>query len=222
MHCWWRSRPEVVEAALAQAPSQYTLCARNPENDIPLDGDHGYLSLDGCGTQVLDLETDDVRGSTKADLQAIAGMAEALPQISFLWPAVSAQDSPAKVQPLHELEALLSGSSKHVQAMTVVDALNARGTLEIASEVVGGREELRARPIISSFQCSVSPLTYVRDALEAAFIFGEAGVPMGFHSMPIGCATAPATIAGITAQANAEVLAGIVLFGLVRSLGGLV
>jgi trimethylamine--corrinoid protein Co-methyltransferase len=118
------------------------------------------------------------------------------------------------VQPLHELEALLTQSSKHAQAMTAVDAINAMGTVEIAAEVVGGREELRARPIISNFQCSVSPLSYDKDALEAAFIFGEAGIPVGFLCMPIGCATAPATVAGNAALANAEVLAGMTLFEL--------
>jgi trimethylamine--corrinoid protein Co-methyltransferase len=190
------------------------MCARDQQNDMLLDGRHGYMGLDGSGTQILDLETGAVRNSTKSDLQAIAQMADALPQISFLWPAVSAQDYPAKVQPLHELEALLHYSSKHVQAMTAVDALNARGTVEIAAEVVGGREKLRERPIISNFQCSVSPLMYDKDALEATFVFGEAGIPVGFLSMSIGCATAPATLAGSAAQANAEVLAGITLFQL--------
>ncbi len=206
--------PEVVEAALKQAPSRYTLCARNPQNDFLLDSQHGYLSLDGSGTDVLDLETGEVRASTKADLQAAVRVADALPQISFLWPTVSARDCPVKVQPLYELEAMLTQSSKHAQAMTAVDALNARGTIEIAAEVAGGREALRKRPIISSFQCSVSPLAYDEKALEAAFVFGEAGIPTGFIDMTIGCGTAPATLAGNAAVANAEVLAGITLFEL--------
>ncbi|MGD9093876.1 MAG: trimethylamine methyltransferase family protein, partial [Anaerolineales bacterium] len=209
-----RFPPEIIEAAIEKAPSSYTLFARKPENDILLDGRYGYLGLDGSGTLILDLETGAVHNSTKADLQTIAQIADALPQISFLWPAISAQDYPARVQPLHELEALLNHSSKHVQAMTAVDALNARGTVEIAAEVVGGREKLRARPIISNFQCSVSPLSYNKDSLEAAYIFGKAGIPVGFLCMSIGCASAPATVAGSAALANAEVLAGITLFQL--------
>lgn len=95
--------------------------------------------------------------------------------------------------------------------MTAVNALNARGTVALAAEVAGGRDKLRARPLVSNFQCSVSPLMYDKDALEAAFIFSEAGILVGFLCMPIGCATAPATVAGNAAQANAEVLAGITL-----------
>ena len=45
-------------------------------------------------------------------------------------------------------------------------------------------------------------------------LFGEAGIPVGFLCMSIGCATAPATVAGSAALANAEVLAGITLFQL--------
>ncbi len=206
--------PAIVEAAIRQAPQRYTLCARNPGNDVLIDGEHGYLALDGCGTDVLDLDTEEVRPSTRADLAAAVRVADALPQIAFLWPAVSARDCPTRVQPLHELEVMLTQSSKHVQAMTAVDALNACGTLDIAAEVAGGRAALRQRPIISNFQCSVSPLAYDASALEAAFIFGEAGIPTGFMNMTIGAGTAPATVAGNAVLANAEVLAGIVLFEL--------
>jgi len=204
----------VIESALRKAPRSFTLCARNPENDILLDGRHGYLSLDGCGTDVVDLETGEVRPSALADLEVAVRVADALPEISFLWPIVSARDCPAQAQPLYELQAMLTQSSKHAQAMTVVDALNARATVEIAAEVAGGRKALRERPIISNFQCSFSPLSYEQNALEAAFVFAEAGVPTGFVVMPIGCGTAPATLAGIAALANAEVLAGMTLLEL--------
>ncbi len=206
--------PEVVEAALRQAPRHYTLCARNPENDLELDGAHGYLSLDGSVTDIVDIDTGEVRASTRSDLDALVRVADALPQIAFLWPSVSARDCPPHVQPLYELEAMLTQSGKHAQAMTAVDALNARGAIEMAAEVAGGRAELKKRPIISTFQCSVSPLAYDANALEAMCVFGQAGIPTGFMVMTIGCGTAPATAAGNMAVANAEVLAGITLFEL--------
>jgi len=206
--------PEIVDAALRKAPRSYALCARNPENDILLDSCHGYLSLDGCGTDVVDLESGDVRPSTLADLEAAIRVADALPEISFLWPVVSARDCPANAQPLYELQAMLTQSSKHAQAMTIVEVVNARAAVEIAAEAAGGRKALRDRPIISNFQCSFSPLSYEQSALEAAFVFAEAGIPTGFVVMPIGCGTAPATPAGIAALANAEVLAGVTLLEL--------
>ena len=206
--------PEVVENALAKAPGSYKLCALNPDYDLTLDGERGYLSSDGSATGVIDLETGELRKSTKQDVGDIACIAEHLPQISFLWPSVSAQDCKAKVQPLHEFQALLANSGKHIQAMTAVDPLNARGTIEIAAHLVGGKEALRERPIISNFQCSLSPLSYDRSNLEAALIFANAGVPVGFVTMQIGSSTAPITLAGNLALGNAEVLAGITLIQL--------
>ncbi|RLC02408.1 MAG: hypothetical protein DRH90_13965, partial [Deltaproteobacteria bacterium] len=47
-----RFPPHIVENALQHAPESYTLHARNPENNLSLDGHHGYLSLDGTGLKV--------------------------------------------------------------------------------------------------------------------------------------------------------------------------
>lgn len=201
---------KMVLAALEAAPSVYKLFSRSGEDELVLDGNHGYLTLDGTGVGIQDVDSGALRSSSFQDLCDAVRVADALPQISFLWPCLSSQDKPPHVQPLYELYAMLKNSGKHIQAMTAADPVNARGTVEMASAVAGGKENLRHRPIISNFQCSISPLSYDEKGLEAALVFAEAGVPVGFLNMPIGCATAPATIAGNIAMGNAEILAGIV------------
>jgi trimethylamine--corrinoid protein Co-methyltransferase len=200
-----------VEAAVALAPRGYLLAARDPACDLLLDGRHGYLSVDGSAAEMLDPETDVRRPSTAADLALVTRLADALPEIAFLWQGVEAGDAPAPVRPLHELRVQLANSRKHVQLMTAVTPLAARGAVAMARAVAGGAEALRARPILSSFQVSLSPLGFEGDALEAALVYAEAGVPAGFVVMPIACATAPATPAGVLVQSNAEVLAGIAI-----------
>lgn len=202
--------PALVDQALKKAPDQFTLCARDPENDLLLDGKQGYLTLDGCGLQVIDLESGKLRKSNLSDLQKATLVADYLEEIAFLWPIISAQDQPKSQQPLYELAAQLQFSGKHVQAMTAVNPHSAHGSVELAAAVAGGSSALRQRPLISNFQCSISPLAYDPEGLEAAMIFADAGIPTGFLTMQIGCSTAPATLAGSLAQANAEVLAGIV------------
>lgn len=203
--------PSLVEAAVAAAPATYTLAARDPAWDLPLDGAHGYLSVDGSAAEILDLETGIRRPSTEADLAAVTRLADALPEIAFLWQGVEAGDRPVAVRPLHELRTQLANSAKHIQLMTATTPLAARGAVEIARAVVGGSDALRARPILSTFQVSLSPLSFEGAALEAALVYAEAGVPAGFVAMAIGCATAPATPAGVLAQTNAEVLAGMAI-----------
>jgi len=158
----------------------------------------------------LDLGTGERRASTKADLAQVSRVADALPEIGFLWQPVAARDTPLPVQPLHELHAQYTNTTKHIQLMTAALPEQARGAVEIATIVAGGASELRERPVLSSFQTSLSPLTYDGPPLEAAAIYAEAGVPAGFVAMPISCATAPATRAAALVQSNAEILAGIV------------
>lgn len=202
--------PALVEEALALAPHALLLAGRDPGCDLELDGTHGYLSVDGNAAEILDLATGERRPSTKDDLAQISRVADALPQIGFLWQGVAARDTPLASQPLHELQAQYANTTKHVQLMTAALPDQARGAVEIATIVAGGEAELRARPVLSSFQTSLSPLTYDGPPLEAAAIYAEAGVPAGFVAMPISCATAPATRAAALVQSNAEILAGIV------------
>jgi trimethylamine--corrinoid protein Co-methyltransferase len=209
-----RFGPALVEEALARAPARYTLAARDPDRDLPLGAGRGYLGLDGCAAELIDLETGERRASTTADVAEITRLADALPEIAFVWQPVAARDTPPPVAPLHELRAQLASTTKHIQLMTSVTPLAARGTVAMARLAAGGEAELRARPTVSSFQCSVSPLSYEPDAIEAALVFAAAGVPAGFVVMPLAAATGPATPAGVILQANAEVLAGIVMLQL--------
>ncbi|HET9723699.1 MAG TPA: trimethylamine methyltransferase family protein [Actinomycetota bacterium] len=206
-----RFDPAFVEDALRRSPSSYTLAARDPALDLPLDGSGGYLATDGCPADVIDLETGERRPGTKHDLEQITRLADALPQIAFHWQPVSANDTPVPVRPIHETHAQLPNTTKHIQQMTAIDPLNARGIVEMARVVAGGSEELRTRPLISNFQCSISPLHWDDGPVECMRVFAEAGIPVGICAMPLAAASAPLSIAGVLAMANAEILSGIAI-----------
>lgn len=198
---------QIVEQALAKAPPSYVLCARDPALDLPLDGEHSYLSTDGCGVEVIDLETGERRRSTKQDVAESALVADYLPQIAFYWPLVTAQDCPPETRSLHELEAAWNNTTKHVQTECVVTAREAQAAIEMAAAIVGGREELRKRPVLSIMQCTISPLGQDGGSLEAALVAAHAGLPVGFMTMASCCSTGPATLAGNLVVGNAEVIA---------------
>jgi trimethylamine--corrinoid protein Co-methyltransferase len=81
----------------------------------------------------------------------------------------------------------------------------------MARVVAGGDRELRARPIVSTYQCCISPLVYDEGPIEAAIEFARGGLPSGFISMGIPCATAPATLAGTLVSMNAEMVGGMTI-----------
>jgi trimethylamine--corrinoid protein Co-methyltransferase len=206
---------QVVRAALQAAPRAPLLAARDARCDIVLDGSACYLSNDGCGVRVVDPHTGELRPSTRQDVADSARFVDAVPQVSFYWgPVVTAEDVPLATRPLHEAEAIFANTSKHFQAVDVVGEDTTRRVVEMARVVAGGDEELRRRPIMSLIACPIDPLSNEAVGLEAALVCAEAGVPVGFLSLTLACASAPATMAGNLVVNLAAVLAGIVLLQL--------
>ncbi len=201
----------LVEAALKLAPPTYTLAARDPALDLPLDGQHSYLGTDGCGVEVLDAFTGERRRSTWQDVADIARVADYLDAIAFHWTPVSAQDKPPETRSLHEILAIWNNSTKHVQTESIVSGRAAQASVEMAALIAGGREQLRKRPVLSNMQCTTCPLGQDEGSLEAALVSAEAGIPVGFMTMASMVSTGPATLAGNLVVGNAEVLSALAL-----------
>jgi trimethylamine--corrinoid protein Co-methyltransferase len=201
----------VMEAALRTAPPAYALAGRDPARDLPLDGRHVHVATDGCGIEVLDPWTLEVRRSSLADVADIARVADALDAVAFHWVAVSAQDRPPETRALEELLAVWRNSTKHVQTESIVTAEDAATAVGMAAAIAGGRDALRRRPVLSLMQCTISPLAHDGGPLEAALVAAEAGVPVGFMTMASCAFSGPATIAGSLVVGNAEVITALAL-----------
>ena len=201
----------MVEEALALAPKSYLMAARDPAFDMRLDRTHGYACMEGGLAEIADLETGKPRKPTYQDVVDSTRVADALDEVSYLWPTTAISDVPPNDQAMHQTYIQLANSVKHVVAMTTYNAHDARAVIEMGKVVVGGSAELAARPVLSSFACSISPLTWDAEPIEAALVFAEAGVPCGITSMPVSTAGAPTTIAGQLVVANADILSGITI-----------
>ncbi len=200
----------VVMEAMSHAPRFYTMGSRSPDHDIVLDGTATYVATDGTGVETVDFKTNQRRNSTKADVARMARMADYLPSIGFYWPMVSAQDHP-EIASLHELEASFNNTVKHVQTCTVVEEKTARYAIEMAKAICGDTKTMQARPPFSSLICTIAPLAMDLESMEAALVFAEARIPVGFMSMACGGLSSPATVAGTVAVADAEMVAAMVL-----------
>jgi trimethylamine--corrinoid protein Co-methyltransferase len=205
---------DVIEEALKKCPPSYPLAARDPGQDLPLDGNHVYLGTDGCGVEVIDLQTNQKRTSCLRDVQEIARLADATEEVAFHWVPVSAQDRPAESRGLHEIKAVWENSTKHVQTESIYNVPEANAAMEMAALIAGGRDKLRERPVLSLMQCTAPPLGHDGGSLDAALIAAEHGIPTGFMTMAACLTTGPATLAGDLAVGNAEVIAGTALLQL--------
>lgn len=209
-----RIPPELVLEAMSKAPRSYTLNGRAAGTDLLLDGSRSYFCTDGCGVHTQDFETGEIRPSSKEDVARMARVADYLSSIAFYWPIVSAQDFGGHAS-LHELDACFNNTSKHIQTETLLGATQAKYAVRMAEVIAGNNETMRANPPLSSLICTIAPLGQDKEGIEAALVFAEAGIPVGYMSMPNMGSTAPAAVAGALVQASAEIISALVLMQLV-------
>lgn len=202
---------DLVEEALRKCNRTIRLYARNPKYDASLDDRHVYITSDGNGTETFDLDTGQRRPSRKDDIIKSAIVSDALDAVHIYWPMVSSQDVPSHIRHLHDLEASLANTEKHVTFETTMHPKEAQYQIEMAATLVGGRKELKRRPLISSLHCTSAPLQMHGGCLEAALEFAKAGIPIMFMGMSQLGATGPVTLAGSMVVSNAEVLSCIVV-----------
>ena len=198
-----RIPPDLVLKAMSTAPRSFTLGGREERFDLLLDGNHSYMSTDGTGVHMIDLETREKRASCKADVELMARVCDSLPMISFFWPPLSAQDY-GRTAPLHQCHAGLTNTLKHVRGgMTVFPEL-VPYVVEMATVVSGSEEVRRMRPPICCNICTIAPLSHDAHGTETALIYAEAGIPVSFMAMPTMGSTAPATPLGALTLGDAE------------------
>ena len=206
-----RFPPHVVEDAIASAPESIALYGRgNPAHDVVLEpGRVGFTNFSE-GLQYVDPRSGERRDATKQDLADIARMADYLSEIDTFGVAVGARDAPVRTAAIHNAEAQLLNTTKPVDAGPI-DGKDVRDIAAMAAALVGGEDELRARPILFMGACPVSPLKIPTDACEIIIECARAGVADNILSMAMSGASSPVTVAGTLVVHNAEVLAGLVL-----------
>ncbi len=200
----------VVTENLRRAPREILLASRDGKRDIRVPDGHTYVSTDGCGVNVLDFETGERRASTTKDLADLTRVGDALEPLDYQWPMSVAGDVPNEIHGLVEAATALENTTKHIQH-EALSAQEAEGMVAMAAAIMGGRDELRRRPIISSIQCPVSPLVLEGGSTEALMRFGHAGVPVAPMSMVLMGGSSPVDLASALVVSNAEILASVVV-----------
>ncbi len=127
-------------------PTRLSIGSPRSATGSALDGNHVFLGTDGCGVEVIDIETGKRRTSKLQDVADISRIADATEEVAFHWVPVSAQDTPVETRGLHEIKAIWENSTKHVQTESIYKAREAKAAIEMAALIAGGKEALRKRP----------------------------------------------------------------------------
>lgn len=204
---------ELVERCLATAPGEVRLAARDPRHDVVLGDGSVTFCTDGTGTYMYDDVTGVRSEGSAAALRTVMTLFDALTEVDYVWPSISARDLHPLTAGL-EIEALsLRWLSKHVQD-EVRDPAHARPLLEIVEAVAGA--SMWDRPIFSTIDCTVAPLQHEREMTEATMELAKGGVPIVILPMPLTGTTSPITPLGTAIVNMAELLSAVVLFQLVQ------
>jgi len=202
---------ELVARCLKSTPTKVLLAARDPAHDVWLgDGSLSFTS-DGTATYVIDDETGERHEGTSEDLRTLMRLFDALPNIDYVWPTISARDLDPVTANL-EIEAISFRScAKHVQD-EVRGPEYVAPLLEMFAAVAGA--PVAERPVFSSINCTIAPLAHDGPMTEASIALARAGVPIVIMPMPQMGTTAPMSAAGTAVVTMAEMLSAVVLFQL--------
>lgn len=201
----------LVEDMLAVAARDMTLYARDPKHDLLLSGNRVHFGTAGAAVHVVDLETNDYRDLTAADLYAAARIVNNLDNVHFFQRMMVCRDVKDLVDmDINTLYACLSGTTKHV-GTSFSDPVAFEPCMEVIHEVAGGEAAWRAKPFVSNSNCFVvPPMKFAEESCITMEKCVRAGMPVLLLSAGQAGATAPASIALAVTQAVAECLAGVV------------
>ena len=205
----------MVMAAIEKAPKSFTLGARNDDYSFKVPGNESKHLMSGITTNIYDPYTRERRESTKNDVVNVGRIFQHTKTGMACWTGCSALDVPEKTHNLHEMAAIISGTSKHVQ-FELSSPYESKYAGKILETILGSKEEVINRKIASVLYCPVSPLTQDKNMLEAYIALADYEIPINIYPMPMIGLTSPASIFSTICQINAEVLSAIVMFQAIK------
>jgi len=208
--------PQLVEDQVKKAPAQFTLHARNPENNVEIGGDNiAYIPCYGPPF-VADLDRGR-RESTLEDYVNFVKLAHSSQSLDISGGMLAEpNDVPHDRRNAEMIYASMRYSDKPFMGGAIGVAA-ARESIEMAAILFGCSEaDLAERPPMVSILCSKTPLGYDDRMLGAIMEYARAGMPQLISSLSIAGATSPVTMEGTLVVQNAEILAGIALTQLLR------
>lgn len=200
----------LVNWAIQQAPDRVVLCSRTGQRVMPLEANRVFFGTGSDTPNTIDPHTRQRRRSVRADVERIARLCDALPNIDFIMSLGVASDVPEKAPFVFEFADMMAGSSKPI-VFTAHDLPDMEDIAEMAAAAAGGESALRANPFVIHYSEPITPLVHSPAGLRKLLFCADHHLPVAYVSGMSAGATAPATLAGAIALASAECLSGLVV-----------
>jgi trimethylamine--corrinoid protein Co-methyltransferase len=201
----------LVEESLRLAPKEFTLGARRPGWDLPMNSGKCTLLVDGEAVFALDRETGERRPGMVKDWLEATRLIDALDEVGMYWAMVEAHDrGDTMADYVAYLRSLFGNFSKHVQDGTSTSE-QAPWLLEVLQVVFGDKETIRRTHPFSFLLCPLSPLVIEGPFTDAYLALLGWDIPVAAMPMPLMGATAPGSLISTVILGNCDVLAMLCL-----------
>ena len=208
--------PELVMEQVALAPSEFTMHARNPENNVVIGGDYTVHAPGYGSPYVMDYAQNARRNATYEDYVAftkLAGHSENIDVVGGV--LVEPNDIPDHLRHAKMFEAAVKYTDKCLMG-SAMGAKKALETVEMAGIVYGGVDKVRENPALISLINTNSPLEFDARMLDALMVYARNKQPVIIAALAMTGTTSPVTLAGSLVQQCAEILSGIVFAQMVN------
>ncbi len=201
----------LVEEALRLAPREFSLGARRPGWDLPVNRGNCSLIGDGEAVMVLDRKSGEHRPTTFEDWREATLLTDALDEIGAYWAmAVPGESDESISGAVNYWRHLFGNFSKHVQDASM-KAEHGPWLLEVLQAVFGDRETIQREHPFSFLICPRSPLTIEEQHTDAYLDLLGWDIPVAVMPMPSMGGTGPGNMISMTILGNCEVLAMLCL-----------
>jgi trimethylamine--corrinoid protein Co-methyltransferase len=209
----------LIEECVKKAPSEFTLYARNPKNNVKIEPGKVYFGPMIGRINIIDLDSGEKRKTTLEDIANLTRLASALeyyklPHSGVMMPHIEGvQDEVAHA---YAYLASVKNSDKVVKG-TGRNKVAAQDCIRMASVLARCEmEELGKKPNIFTTCNTVAPLQLQEGQTEGLIEYAKHGLPVDVAAEIQAGATGPVTLAGSLVIQNAEVLSGITVAQLVN------
>ena len=201
----------LVEESLRLAPKEFSLGARRPGWDLPMNKGNCALIADGEGISVIDRRTGEHRPSTFQDWLEATRLIDALDEVGVYWAMAERGEGDESIaESVHYWRHIFSNFSKHVQDASP-KAEHSPWLLEILQTVFGDKETIRKTHPFSFLICPQSPLIIEEQHTDAYLAMTGWDIPVAVMPMPLMGGTGPGNMISMTILCNCEVLAMLCL-----------
>jgi trimethylamine--corrinoid protein Co-methyltransferase len=201
----------LVEESLRLAPKKFSLGARRPGWDLPMNNGDCTLIADGEGISIIDRKSGEYRKTTFKDWLEATRLIDALDEVGVYWDMAERSDCGESIPDSVNLwRHTFRNFSKHVQDASP-NAQHSQWLLEILQTVFGDKETIRQTHPFSFLICPQSPLIIEEQHTDAYLALKGWDIPVAVMPMPLMGGTGPGNMISMTILTNCEVLAMLCL-----------